>query len=427
MRRLLPALAWLLALTALAGLAVWRLNHLDETQAPAPPLPSTASAAQVARGAYLAQAGHCAGCHTQRGSEPYAGGRGITTPFGTVYAPNLTPDDATGLGRWSADDFWRALHHGRGLDGRLLVPAFPYPNYTRVPREDADALFAYLRLLPPVARSNRPHELRFPYGTQAALAVWRALYFRPGVHRDDPARSASWNRGAYLVRGLGHCEACHASRNLLGGTAAGGGLLPSGRWYAPSLSAPDEAGVAHWSQAEVVDFLAGGASARGIAQGPMAEVVLGSTQHLSDADLRAMAEYLRALAPPQARRDAPTAVAAERLASGGRLYGRHCAGCHGENGEGGGSGGQLLVPALAGNRIVTMEPPVNLLGVILGGGYAPATARHPDPFGMPPFMQLLTDDEVAAVATFLRRRWGHAAPEVTPLQVGRLRGGIVDE
>ena len=217
-----------------------------------------------------------------------------------MYAGNLTPDRAHGLGAWSGDDFWRALHHGRSRDGRLLYPAFPYTHYTQVTRDDADAMLAYLRTLAPVARPNTPHALRWPYSTQAALAVWRALYFRPGEYRADPAQSAQWNRGAYLVRGLGHCSACHSTRNALGGSDLmdlSGGMIPMQAWYAPSLADPDEAGVAHWDTARIAQLLRTGSTADASVLGPMAEVVLHSTQYLSDGDLSAMAVFLKSLPP----------------------------------------------------------------------------------------------------------------------------------
>ena len=164
----------------------------------------------------------------------------IATPFGTVYTSNLTPDAQTGLGQWTPDAFWRAMHHGRSADGRLLYPAFPYTSYTQVSRADSDALFAYLRSIPAVVQANRPHALAFPYSSQAALAVWRALFFRAGEFTPEPQQSAQWNRGAYLVRGLGHCAACHAERNFLGASSSAqalqGGVIPMQRWYAPSLA-----------------------------------------------------------------------------------------------------------------------------------------------------------------------------------------------
>jgi len=290
-----------------AATVAWlnRDDALDRAQAPAN---AEDTRARVARGEYLVRAGSCLGCHTDAGGAEYAGGRAIETPFGIVHAPNLTPDVATGLGAWSSDDFWRALHNGRSRDGRLLYPAFPYPNYTRLARADAEAMFEYLKSLAPVAQASKPHALAFPFDQQAALAVWRALFFRPGRFESDASRTPQWNRGAYLVETLGHCNACHSRRNVFGATAGpldlAGGLIPIQNWYAPSLKDNAEAGVGDWPDAEVVALLKTGVSAFGSAQGPMAEVVARSTQFLSDADLAAMASYLRTLAP------APTRAAA---------------------------------------------------------------------------------------------------------------------
>lgn len=377
--------------------------------------------ALLERGAYLARAGNCMGCHTTRGDTPYAGGRAIPTPFGAVFAPNLTPDPATGLGLWTAEDFWRALHQGRSRDGRLLNPAFPYDNYTRVRREDSDALYAYLRSLAPVERPARPGELRFPYNTQAALAVWRALFFRPGSYEPDPGHDATWNRGAYLVQGLGHCSACHGSRNALGAhggpTDFRGGLLEGLGWYAPSLQDRAEGSVATWSPEALRTWLREGRNEHGSALGPMAEVILGSTQHLNQADLDAMGRYLREL-PQQARARPPAAMPEPGLRElGAKLYGQHCAACHGEHGEGVAG----IYPALAGNRSVTQGEGVNLLRVMLRGGFAPATAGNPRPFGMPPFSGVLSDREIAAVASHVRSSWGNAAGEIRTLDVLRLK------
>lgn len=390
----------------------------------------------IARGAYLALAGNCAGCHTARGGAAYAGGRAIATPFGTVYAGNLTPDAETGLGGWTAGDFWRALHNGRSRDGRLLLPAFPYPQYTQVTREDSDALYAWLRTLPAVRQAAPPHALRAPYNQPLALALWRALYFRPGEFQPDAARSAEWNRGAYLVRGLGHCAACHAPRNRLGATqdalALGGGEVPLQGWYAPSLTAAHEAGVAHWSLQDVVDLLGQGITqditqditrpqAPGAVQasvlGPMAEVVFRSTQHLNAADLRAMAVYLQALPQTPPPRAAMTLATPEAMALGERLYAEQCTDCHGEQGQ----GRPGVWPALAGNRAVLLDPPTNVLAVILAGGFPPTTRGHPQPHGMPPFRGLLTPAEVAAVATYIRQAWQPKAAAVSEQDVLKLR------
>ena len=398
--------------------------EIDAT--PPPATGDSAPAEQIAQGAYLARAGNCLACHTARGGEPYAGGRGIDTPFGTVYSTNLTPDDATGLGRWSAPQFWRAMHHGRSADGRLLVPAFPYTSTTQINRTDSDALYAYLRSLPPVASPARPHDLRFPFNTQAALAVWRALYFKPGEFQPEPAQSAAWNRGAYLVQGLGHCTACHAQRNALGATAGpldlGGGLIPIQNWYAPSLTAAHEAGVADWPEADIVALLKTGAVDRGgslvTASGPMGEVVLRSTQHLSDADLGAMAAYLKTLETAPAAAVEPPADPATPTERGATLYADHCASCHGKRGEGVAG----AYPRLAGNRAVTMAVPANLVRIVLEGGFAPSTAGHPRPYGMPPFAQTLSNEDIAVLLTHLRGSWGHRAEAVSPVAVNRYRG-----
>jgi mono/diheme cytochrome c family protein len=412
----------LFALVLLAVAGVRWLNERDED--PASPAASrvTASADEIARGAYLARAGNCMGCHTLPGGAAYAGGRGIPTPFGTIYASNLTPDDATGIGAWSADEFWRALHNGRARDGRWLYPAFPYPNYTRIGRGDADALLAYLRSLPPVSRPNTPHALPFPFDQQAALAVWRALYFRPEREQNNPAHDAEWNRGAYLVEGLGHCNACHASRNALGATAStldlAGGLIPVQNWYAPSLTSASEAGVADWDTAHIVDLLKSGVSARGAVMGPMREVVGGSTQYLSDPDLRAMAAYLKALpqTPPEPVAANP-APPPSPLTPGGKLYTQHCVACHGEQGEGVAG----IYPALAGSRAVTLHTPANLVHMVLEGGFPPSTATNPRPFGMPPFATVLNDVEVSQLLSYVRASWGNQATPVTALEVTQFR------
>ncbi len=420
-RRLTPArlaLALLLLLGMLGALVAWLNLRGEEALQPDPPGAAVPDAALVARGADLARAGNCAGCHTARGGPAYAGGRGIETPFGTVYAGNLTPD-ASGLGGWTAAQFRRALWHGRSADGRLLAPAFPYTHFTRVTRADADALWAYLRSLPPVAQPNRPHALRWPYDSQAALAVWRALYFRPGPGDDGLPAGASdeLKRGAYLVNGLGHCSACHAPRSLLGGSgslgdSAGSATLPGQRWQAPSLTDPAEIGVGLRDAAALVRLLKTGLDTHAAVMGPMADVVADSTQHLSEADLQAMVAYLQAIAPraapPPRRLPARDPLAMDR---GRTLYAEQCAACHGPQGQ----GASGAYPALAGNPIVTLPEPGNLLQAITGGGFPPATAGNPRPYGMPPFD--LPHEDLAALATWLRASWGHDAPPVSAVQV----------
>ena len=419
MRRRSIALAAVLlaALVTLAWLA-WPDRVADSGTAAERP----ATAETTARGAYLVRIGNCMACHTARGGVPFAGGRPIETPFGTVYSTNLTPDPEAGLGAWSREDFWQALHDGRSRDGRLLTPAFPYPNYTVVARADADAMYDYLRSLPAAGQPNRPHRLRWPYRTQAALALWRALYFdRAPMVEQAPA--AGRERGAYLVQGLGHCSACHGPRNALGAGSnlmdLSGGLIPMQNWYAPSLTSPAEAGVAHWPLAEIERLLATGVSASGTVLGPMAEVVLHSTQHLAPSDLRAMAMFLQSLPQSAVAADQPAGPPPREVAErGAKVYERHCAACHGERGE----GVSGAYPGLAGNRAVTLPVTANLVQVVLHGGFAPATAGNPRPFGMPPFATVLGDRDVAAVLTHIRASWGNRAAPVTEVDVSRQRG-----
>ncbi len=393
------------------------------------------NATQVERGAYLARAGNCMACHTARGGLPYAGGRGIETPFGMVYASNLTPDVRTGLGSWRRDDFWRALHHGQSRDGRLLYPAFPYTNTTLVSRPDSDALFAFLQSLPAVEQATPAHQVAWPFNTQLALGAWRSLYFSPGLYQADPAHSEAWNRGAYLVKGLGHCSACHTARNALGATRdaldLAGGLIPLQNWYAPSLTDPAEAGVSQWSVDEVVrllkhgvtDEVKNGVGHRAWVSGPMGEVVQGSTQYLSDADLRAMAVFLQGLPVSQHQAAGSMLITRQfglssaKMAQGQALYEKHCAQCHGEQGQGQAG----AYPTLSGNRAVNMHTTANLVQMLLYGGYSPATQGNPRPYGMPPYVLVLKDSEVAAILTYVRNSWGNDAAEVSEVEVNRHR------
>jgi mono/diheme cytochrome c family protein len=403
-----------------AGLVAW-LNVAGEDPLVGDAGSFVATPEQVAHGAYLARAGNCAACHTDRGGAAFAGGKGIATPFGTVFASNLTPDARTGIGAWSAAQFWRAMHNGRSADGRLLYPAFPYPNFTEITRADSDALFAYLRSQVPVTQVDRPHALRFPYNLQASLAVWRAMFFAPGVYEPVVERSVQWNRGAYLVRSLGHCAACHSPRNAFGATRdsleLSGGLIPLQNWYAPSLASSAEAGVADWSNADIAALLKTGLTARGAALGPMAEVVFRSTQYLHDSDIAAMAEFLKSLPQTPSHAFAALAIDKDAQAHGAALYKDHCAACHGASGEGGsGPNGVVYVP-LAGNRKVLLETPANLIHIVVNGGFPPTTAGNPRPYGMPPFGPALSDAEIALLASYVRGAWGNAAPTVSALDV----------
>jgi mono/diheme cytochrome c family protein len=378
----------------------------------------------INRGEYLARAGDCVACHTAPASSQFAGGRAMPTPFGNLYVPNITPDDETGIGRWTADEFYRMMHTGVSRDGTLMYPAMPFASYTKVTREDSDAIFAYLLSVPPVHQKNRPHELRFPYNNRELLLGWRALYFKEGEYVPDSKQSASWNRGAYLVQGLGHCAMCHTAINALGGSSESkafeGGMIPNQNWYAPSLTSNREAGLGGWNIKDISDLLQVGISSRGTVYGPMAEVVYNSLQYLSDEDVAAMAVYLKALPMRDAGPDIPSSarlVAPRVMELGRSIYEKQCAVCHGAEGK----GQAPLYPPLANNQSITMPSPVNSIRMVLNGGFPPGTRKNPRPHGMPPFSHILNDDEVSAVVTYIRVAWGNSGTPVTPAQANDLR------
>ena len=420
MKRILIALIAFLLLVPAAVLGYQILHNPDRAYSGAA---VSDSAAQLERGAYLARAADCVACHTARGGQPYAGGRSIATPFGDLYAPNITPDRATGIGGWSADDFWRAMHNGKGKDGGFLYPAFPYTSYTKVTRGDSDAIYAWLRTVAPVRQQNRDHALRFPYNQRWLLAGWRALYFRPGVFEPSANQSTQWNRGAYLVQGLGHCSACHSNRNVLGATPLrgelSGGLIPISNWYAPALTPLAATGLGDWQEADLAALLKTGVSARSAVYGPMAEVVTQSLQHLSHDDIGAMATYLKSLPQTEAA-PAPASLAgaeAERMMEqGAKLYEKHCVDCHRADG----SGTPPAYPRLAGNNSIAASA-VNPIRMVLNGGYPPSTSGNPRPYGMPPYGPILNDAEVAALVTYIRASWGNHGAPVGPGEVGRYR------
>jgi mono/diheme cytochrome c family protein len=360
-----------------------------------------------------------------------------------VYTSNLTPDPETGLGHWSPDDFWRALHLGRSRDGRFLLPVFPFTSTTLTSVSDSDALWAYFQSLPAQPHAPPAQQLRWPYNTTVAQAIWRALYFTPapatpGEPVLDAAQTPQWNRGAYLVRGLAHCSACHAARDDWGGLddpfSLAGGILPGQAWYAPSLIDSREASVAHWPRSAVLQLLRTGRNDHATLSGPMAEVARHSTQYINDADLNAMVSYLQALPGlPQpthataasahsgarataSRTDSPPPLGA-RAVRGKPLYTHHCASCHGDQGE----GQPGAYPALAGNRSVVLDTTHNLVQTVLYGGFSPVTQGNPWPFGMPPYLLTLSNRDVADVLSYLRQAWGNTAPEVTELKVQQVR------
>lgn len=374
-------------------------------------------------GAYLTRAGNCMGCHTAPGGLPFTGGRRLSTSFGIFVTPNITPDQETGIGRWSEKDFWGALHQGKSRDGRLLYPAFPYTEYTKVTRQDANAIFAYLQSLPAISQINPPNEIRFPFNFRPLLAIWRALYFKEGVYTPDPSRNDEWNRGAYLVQGLGHCNACHTNRNMFGASEDSGltgGQMMSANWYAPSLILQQEAGSGDWPAEEIIELLTIGVSARATASGPMATIIRQSLQHLSTEDIRAMAVYLKSIAENNTTRtrSVKSESHGDLLTQGMQLYEKHCQDCHGASGE----GTPGIYPPLANNRSVLIASPLNVIHTVLNGGYPATTAENPRPYGMPPFQQILRNEEIALIVSFIRNAWGNKASRVTPAEVDRSRG-----
>ncbi|SFF25034.1 cytochrome c [Nitrosomonas sp. Nm166] len=383
-------------------------------------------AQQLTRGAYLTRVGNCMGCHTAKGGQPFTGGRRLSTSFGIFVTPNITPDKETGIGLWSEEDFWQALHQGKSRDGRLLYPAFPYTEYTKVTRHDANAMFAYLQSLPPVSQSNPPNDIFFPYNFRPLLAVWRALYFKAGTYEPDQSQSEAWNRGAYLVQGLGHCNACHTTRNRFGASqddALTGGQIMGMNWYAPSLSSKSEASSGEWTIEEITALLTTGINQRAVASGPMATVIRQSLQYLSSEDAHAMAVYLKSLSGNEGghklgiRFPVMTGSLLKHLDRGGQLYEQYCQTCHGADGK----GTPGIYPALAGNRSVMMNSPVNIIRSVLNGGYPATTAGNPRPYGMPPFQQILRNEEVALVVSYIRNSWGNRGSLVTAVDVDLAR------
>ena len=385
----------------------------------------------VARGEYLARAGDCIACHTVPAGKLFGGGRPMETPFGTLYTPNISSDKETGIGQWTADEFYRMLHEGKSRDGSLLYPAMPFASYTIVTRADSDAIYAYLQSVPPIRQPNRPHELRFPFNQRQLLLGWRTLFFREGEYRADPTQSVQWNRGAYLVEGLGHCTMCHTAINVLGGNTRSkqyeGGLIPLQNWYAPSLTSNREAGLGEWSIEDIVDLLHAGVSKRGAVYGPMAEVVYDSFQYLTEDDVRAVAVYLKALPARSGEKDtAPPSVAMSEekhrlMPLGKKIYVAQCALCHASEGQ----GKPPHFPPLANNQSIQMTSAVNPIRMVLNGGYAPGTAKNPMPYGMPPFAQSLSDEEVAAVVTYIRAAWGNRGTPVSIREVNELRSAPI--
>ena len=382
----------------------------------------------VQRGKYLVDAGDCVVCHTPDGGIPFSGGRAINTPFGRLFSSNLTPDVATGIGQYSDRDFYRALHRGVAKDGHNLYPAFPYTELTLVTPDDVRAIRAYLFSLAPVHSPKPKNTLWWPMSWRFVLTFWNWLFFRPDSFVPSQDHTAQWNRGAYLVEGLGHCGGCHTPRNFMeaeeGGKAplTGAALAELGEgvvrdWFSVNLRPDEHGGMGNWSVAEIVRLLKSGRTEEhGAAVGPMAEVVGHSTQYLSDADLTAIAVYLKSL-PPSGRAADAKAPDAAQMQVGEQIYVDNCQTCH----QADGAGLRGVWPALRGSIVAESRQPMTGIQLVLWGGDAAVTRTAPNVFTMPNYGEKLGDDQIAAVLTYIGNSWGNRAPAVTAADVRSLR------
>jgi mono/diheme cytochrome c family protein len=373
---------------------------------------------QISRGRYLATLGDCAACHTVPGGKPYAGGRPLVTPFGTMLASNLTPDRETGIGAWTDDQFVAALRDGSTPRGHLY-PAMPYANYTKMTRDDELAIRSYLATLEPVYNRVITDQLPFPFNIRASMAIWNRLFFAPGSYKPIAGKSAEWNRGAYLVEGLGHCGMCHTQKNFLGGDRADralqGGELQG--WFSPNVTGDTRVGVGGWSANDIIEYLQTGHNKISAATGPMAEVITNSTSKLAREDLAAIAVYLKDTGPQTGTRPVPAATGDPAMRAGEALYVDHCAACHTPSGV----GIPGLFPAFMGNPSVQSLDPTTLLRVVLQGAQSVATDSAPTGASMPSFGWKLSDDQIAAVLTYVRNRWGNSAAPVSSSDVRKAR------
>jgi mono/diheme cytochrome c family protein len=377
-----------------------------------------ASADLIAKGKALTEAGDCGSCHTADPSKPFAGGKRIPTPFGGIYSANLTPDRNTGLGLWRDEDFLRAMRFGEGPDGSRYYPAFPYPHFTKLTRDDIFAIRAYLNMLTPVNNTPPSNELRWPLNYRGLMGVWNFLFFKPGIFEPNQNKSAAWNRGGYLVEGAGHCGACHTPKNFLGAEkqdARFAGDVVDG-WFAPRLDGAMRGGLKSWSADDIVEYLLSGRNGHSHASGPMAQVVLSSTSHMSEADVRAIAVYLKDISagPPEPVVATPSPT---QMSNGEKLYKGSCVACH----ELDGSSTPRIYPPLPGNANLQSANPASTIKIVLDGAETITTPRAPNTGSMPPYASKWSDQDVADVVTYIRNAWGNAAPAATADEVARLR------
>jgi nicotinate dehydrogenase subunit B len=410
------------AFGALLGMAATALPWRGEIAPITPPSAGTWSSATLERGRLLAAVGDCAVCHTAPNGASNAGGLAMQTPFGTLYSSNITPDPETGIGNWSYPAFERAMRDGISRDGKHLYPAFPYTAFRNIEDADMQALYAYLMSQTPVKQVQPANDMRFPFNVRPLMAGWNALYLRKGEVQTQPQQSAQWNRGQYLVNGLGHCAACHSPRDLLGAEKGGTSFLAGGTvdgWEAPALNSLSKAPTP-WTEDQLFNYLSSGYSdAHGVAAGPMGPVV-SELAKLPKSDVRAMAVYLAALNEPASgsadvgpatatRLAEKSSVSPQSLSNGQRVFEGSCQGCHAD-----GLGPKLfgVSPSLATNTNVHSALPDNLIKVIQQGIDKPATA---DLGYMPGFKDSLSDTQISDLAAYLRSRFAPNEPQWTGL------------
>lgn len=372
----------------------------------------------IKRGEYVMYASDCAACHTAKSGD-FAGGYGIATPFGAIVSSNITPDRETGIGNYTERDFYTAVRHGQGRKG-MLYPAMPYTDYTRMSDEDMHALWAYFSTIKPKHHDvDELAGLRFPYNQRLAMAGWNWLFFDNKPFVPDPAKGADWNRGRYLVEGAAHCGACHTSRNALGGPRNSlvlmGGAV--GTWYAPNITNDAHYGIGDSSVEQIVDYLKTGSDGVTVASGPMAEAIENSTQHMTDADLNAIALYLKSIPGTTPSLPEPVAVTDPRMVRGASNYEVHCSACHGMSGE----GVSHMITGFAGNKAILADNVDTLTSVVLNGSRAVHTHTYTTGAGMPAFDWKLRDNEIADTLTFIRNSWGNAAKPVSSEEVAQMR------
>ena len=379
---------------------------------------AAANAEQIAHGEYLTNMGDCVACHTPVGAPRFSGGRYLETPFGEIASPNLTADKETGIGTWTDDDFYRAMHEGIRKDGEPLYPIFPYTWFTKVTRDDALAIKAYLFSLPPAHAPQKPNRMTFPFNVRQGLSAYNAVFFKPGTFKPDPSKSDKINRGAYLVEGLGHCGACHTPRNFALAPkmeqSFAGAKIPGQSWYAPNISSDPGEGIGDWSEDQIATFLKNGAvQGKGVAFGPMSETVHDSLSKISDEDLHAIGAYLKSTPSHDVSEDQVPAAYASASGPGAGTYLSYCASCHQRDGKGIAG----AIPPLAGNGAVDTKEAQNSIRVILGGLQAVG-----DWGPMPSYGADMTDQQIADVTNYIRTAWGNrASPNATPGQVAELK------